>query len=95
MAITAMLGRSDDRNGVILPVSVDDSRKAMRQTPKRAGRLWTTGPWGGAIGVFPVAHCPERAMMDFLRKATYDLGPSPFASHACGFEFEDRWKIKA
>lgn len=37
----------------------------------------------------------SKAMMDFLRKATYDLSPSPFASYDYGFEFEDRWKIKA
>ncbi|SNR41320.1 lysophospholipid acyltransferase family protein [Puniceibacterium sediminis] len=36
-----------------------------------------------------------RAMMDFLRKATYELSPSPIASYDYGFEFEERHKIKA
>jgi putative hemolysin len=36
-----------------------------------------------------------RAMMDFLRKATYELSPSPLASYDYGFEFEDRHRTKA
>ena len=36
-----------------------------------------------------------RAMMDFLRKATYELSPNPLASFDYGFEFEEHWKIKA
>ncbi|MFZ5961469.1 lysophospholipid acyltransferase family protein [Thalassococcus sp. BH17M4-6] len=36
-----------------------------------------------------------RAMMDFLRKATYELSPNPLTSFDYGFEFEERWKIKA
>lgn len=35
-----------------------------------------------------------RAMMDFLRKATYELSPIPLRSYAYGFEFEDRHKDK-
>ena len=31
-----------------------------------------------------------RALMDFLRKATYDLSPSPVKSYDYGFEFEER-----
>ncbi|MDU8913352.1 lysophospholipid acyltransferase family protein [Aestuariicoccus sp. MJ-SS9] len=33
-----------------------------------------------------------RAMMDFLRKATYELSPRPFESIGYGFEFEERHK---
>ncbi len=36
-----------------------------------------------------------RAMMDFLRKATYDLSPTPCGSADYGFEFEERHKYKA
>ncbi|NBD29313.1 MAG: acyltransferase [Alphaproteobacteria bacterium] len=36
-----------------------------------------------------------KAMMDFLRKATYELSPSPVAADAIGFEYEDRHKVKA
>ncbi|MBK0328178.1 lysophospholipid acyltransferase family protein [Rhodobacteraceae bacterium F11138] len=32
----------------------------------------------------------SKAMMDFLRKATYELSPKPLASCDYGFEFEDR-----
>ncbi len=39
-------------------------------------------------------HYP-RAMMDFLREATYELCPSPLASLAYGFEFEERHRIRA
>ena len=31
-----------------------------------------------------------RAMMDFLRKATYELSPTPLESYDYGFEFEER-----
>ena len=31
-----------------------------------------------------------KAMMDFLRKATYDLSPVPLKSYAHGFEFEEK-----
>ena len=31
-----------------------------------------------------------RALMDFLRKATYELSPTPLASYDYGFEFEER-----
>ena len=31
-----------------------------------------------------------KAMMDFLRKATYELSPDPAKSFDLGFEFEDR-----
>lgn len=31
-----------------------------------------------------------RGMMDFLRKATYDLSPTPLESIAAGFEFEEK-----
>ncbi len=33
-------------------------------------------------------HADPRAMMDFLRRATYDLSPGPLDSDALGFEFE-------
>lgn len=33
-----------------------------------------------------------RAMMDFLRKATYELSPTPYESFEYGFEFEERRK---
>lgn len=32
----------------------------------------------------------SRAMMDFLRKATYELSPKPLKSYDYGFEFEER-----
>jgi putative hemolysin len=32
----------------------------------------------------------SKAMMDFLRKATYDLSPTPLKSYDYGFEFEGR-----
>ncbi len=32
----------------------------------------------------------SRAMMDFLRKATYELSPTPLESFDYGFEFEER-----
>ncbi len=31
-----------------------------------------------------------KAMMDFLRKATYELSPTPLASYDYGYEFEER-----
>lgn len=34
----------------------------------------------------------SRAMMDFLRKATYELSPIPLRSYDYGFEFEERHK---
>ncbi|SMX42623.1 lysophospholipid acyltransferase family protein [Actibacterium lipolyticum] len=33
-----------------------------------------------------------KAMMDFLRKATYDLSPNPLKSYDYGFEFEEKYK---
>jgi putative hemolysin len=33
-----------------------------------------------------------KAMMDFLRKATYELAPEPLKSFDAGYEFEDRHK---
>ncbi|MDR9486279.1 MAG: lysophospholipid acyltransferase family protein [Sediminimonas sp.] len=37
------------------------------------------------------AHASDtKAMMDFLRKATYELSPTPLESYEYGFEFEDR-----
>lgn len=33
-----------------------------------------------------------KALMDFLRKTTYDLSPRPMASTAYGFEFEDKYR---
>ncbi|MCB1334400.1 MAG: lysophospholipid acyltransferase family protein [Roseivivax sp.] len=35
-----------------------------------------------------------RAMMDFLRKATYELSPTPFANYDYGFEFEEKHKAR-
>ncbi|MBT54543.1 MAG: acyltransferase [Mameliella sp.] len=35
-----------------------------------------------------------RAMMDFLRKATYELSPTPLTSYDYGFEFEERHRDK-
>ena len=37
----------------------------------------------------PLAHQPKAAM-DFLRKATYELSPTPLKSYDYGYEFEDR-----
>lgn len=33
-----------------------------------------------------------KALMDFLRKTTYDLSPKPMASTAYGFEFEQKYR---
>lgn len=33
-----------------------------------------------------------KAMMDFLRKATYELSPTPLESYDYGYEFEERYK---
>ncbi|MGC9368392.1 MAG: lysophospholipid acyltransferase family protein [Paracoccaceae bacterium] len=39
------------------------------------------------------AHARDpKAMMDFLRKATYELSPKPLKSYDYGFEFEERYK---
>ncbi|MEC3860495.1 lysophospholipid acyltransferase family protein [Mesobacterium sp. TK19101] len=35
-----------------------------------------------------------RAMMDFLRKATYELSPTPLANFDYGFEFEEKHKAR-
>lgn len=35
-----------------------------------------------------------RAMMDFLRQATYELSPTPLKSYDYGFEFEERHREK-
>ena len=35
-----------------------------------------------------------RAMMDFLRKATYELSPTPFANYDYWFEFEEKHKAR-
>ncbi|MCB2136299.1 MAG: lysophospholipid acyltransferase family protein [Rhodobacteraceae bacterium] len=35
------------------------------------------------------------AMMDFLRKATYDLSPTPLASYGYGYEFEEKYRSRA
>lgn len=35
-----------------------------------------------------------RAMMDFLRKATYELSPTPMANFDYGFEFEEKHKAR-
>lgn len=33
--------------------------------------------------------------MDFLRKATYDLNPSPVKSFDLGYEFEEKYRAEA
>ncbi len=35
-----------------------------------------------------------RELMDFLRKATYELSPTPFTSYDYGFEFEERHRVR-
>lgn len=35
-----------------------------------------------------------RAMMEFLRKATYDLSPEPIRSYAHGYEFEQKYRAQ-
>lgn len=35
-----------------------------------------------------------RELMDFLRKATYELSPTPFASYDYGFEFEEQHRVR-
>ncbi|MCR9108764.1 lysophospholipid acyltransferase family protein [Marivita sp. XM-24bin2] len=35
-----------------------------------------------------------RELMDFLRKATYELSPTPYASYDYGFEFEERHRMR-
>ncbi len=39
----------------------------------------------------PFARDPK-AMMDFLRKATYELSPTPFESYDYGYEFEAKYR---
>ena len=34
----------------------------------------------------------SRAMMDFLRRSTYELSPKPLKADEYGFEFEDHWR---
>lgn len=34
------------------------------------------------------------AMMDYLRRATYDLSPDPRKSYALGYEFEERYRVR-
>ncbi len=36
-----------------------------------------------------------KAMMDFLRKATYELSPTPLRTDEIGFEFEEKYKARA
>ena len=36
-----------------------------------------------------------RELMDFLRKATYELSPTPFPSYDYGFEFEERHRVRS
>ncbi|WP_439120015.1 lysophospholipid acyltransferase family protein [Marivita sp.] len=35
-----------------------------------------------------------RELMDFLRKATYELSPTPYTSYDYGFEFEERHRVR-
>ncbi|WP_102226520.1 lysophospholipid acyltransferase family protein [Acidimangrovimonas sediminis] len=35
----------------------------------------------------------SKQMMDFLRRATYDLSPEPLKSYEHGFEFEEKYKV--
>ncbi len=35
----------------------------------------------------------SRAMMDFLRRATYELSPTPLRSYDYGFEFEEKHRV--
>ena len=37
----------------------------------------------------------SRAMMDYLRQATYSLSPRPLKANELGFEFEDKHKVRA
>jgi putative hemolysin len=36
-----------------------------------------------------------RALMDFLRKSTYDLSPKPLTDYAYGYEFDQKYKQKS
>lgn len=47
---------------------------------------------GNPIPTDQIAACAgdSKAMMDFLRKATYDLSPTPLGTYAYGFEFEEK-----
>ena len=35
-----------------------------------------------------------KAMMEFLRRATYDLSPDPLSSYDLGYEFEAKYKSR-
>lgn len=35
-----------------------------------------------------------RELMDFLRKATYELSPTPYTTYDYGFEFEERHRVR-
>ena len=47
---------------------------------------------GAPISADQIAACAgdTKAMMDFLRKATYDLSPTPLPNYDYGFEFEEK-----
>ena len=36
-----------------------------------------------------------KAMMDFLRRSTYDLSPEPLASYDYGLEFEEKYRTRS
>lgn len=36
-----------------------------------------------------------KGVMDFLRKATYDLSPNPVAANRLGFEFEAKYRVRS
>ena len=36
--------------------------------------------------------CDPKAMMDFLRRTTYDLSPKPIGPNGYGFEFEEKYR---
>lgn len=40
-------------------------------------------------------HKNPKAMMDFLRRSTYELSPESLSSLDYGYEFEEKWKIRA
>ena len=46
-----------------------------------------------ASDLAPLKADPTR-MMEFLRRATYDLSPRPLGSYAPGYEFEARYKMR-
>jgi len=77
----SVLQKAQGPNRVILPVSFDETHDAVQRNLKTRKQ---------ALRYLAARVTDSRVLMDFLRKATYDLSPIPYASYAYGFEFEEK-----